>query len=82
MLFVYSKDDCTWCESLKSRLDMQGIEFIEMRIGKDLSREEFLTRFPGVKTVPYVLNKPEINEKEIPIGGYNDTIKWLDNQKQ
>lgn len=57
MKIVYTKDNCPACTQLKARLTQQGEAFTEVHIGKDISREEFMTKFPTVRTVPYVVEE-------------------------
>ena len=46
-----------------------GIEFTESRIGNNITRDEFIEKFPDAKTVPYIL----VDGK--PIGGYEQLKK-------
>jgi glutaredoxin len=41
-----------------------------MKIGEDLSREDFMKIFPNVRTVPFII----INGEEV--GGYDKLIEW------
>ena len=52
---VYTKDNCPGCAALKSKLTAEGTAFLEMKIGKDISLEEFQVQFPGVRSVPHVV---------------------------
>lgn len=54
MKVVYTKENCAGCVSLKAELKQKGEEFIEIQIGRDISREEFMQKFPDVRRVPYV----------------------------
>jgi glutaredoxin len=65
MIEVYSKDFCPFCKDAKALIESKGYEYTEIKIGRDISREEFLEKFPGVRTVPQVI----ING--IRIGGYD-----------
>jgi len=46
-----------------------GMEFTESRIGNNITRDEFIEKFPDAKTVPYIL----VDGK--PIGGYEQLKK-------
>jgi glutaredoxin 3 len=46
-----------------------GIEFTESRIGNNITRDEFIEKFPDARTVPYIL----VDGK--PIGGYEQLKK-------
>ena len=56
MKTVYTKDNCPACVTLKSSLVKAGEDFKEIKIGRDITREEFMDKFPTVRTVPYVLD--------------------------
>jgi glutaredoxin len=51
---VYTKDNCPACVTLKASLAKAGEAFQEIKIGKDITREEFMSKFPTVRTVPYI----------------------------
>ena len=53
-MIVYTKDNCPACVTLKARLTSVGIPFTEKKIGTDITREEFMTKFPSVRTVPHM----------------------------
>lgn len=59
MKIVYTKDNCPACNTLKATYAQNGVVFEEVKIGRDISREEFMETFPSVRTVPYVV---EIDE--------------------
>ena len=54
-IVVYSKDNCPACTALKARLNKDGESFTEIVVGVDLTREDFLERFPQVRTMPHVV---------------------------
>ena len=56
MKTVYTKDNCPSCVSLKASLAKAGEAFQEIKIGRDITREEFMSKFPTVRTVPYVID--------------------------
>jgi glutaredoxin len=59
MKTVYSKDNCPGCETLKAQLVAAGEPFKELKLGKDITVQEFLEKFPGVRTVPHVVEEKE-----------------------
>lgn len=59
MFIVYTKDNCPACNTLKATYANNGVVFKEVKIGYDISREEFMELFPSVRTVPYTV---EIDE--------------------
>jgi glutaredoxin len=58
MKTVYTKDNCPACIQLKAELKRNEEEFNEVKIGRDITREDFIVKFPTVKTVPFVVNNP------------------------
>jgi glutaredoxin len=56
---VYSKDNCPACVLVKARLHNQGVEFKEVKIGRDITVEAFKEQFPNVRTVPHVVESGE-----------------------
>ena len=51
---VYSKPNCPGCVTLKNKLKAEGVEFVEIELGKDISIEAFKEKFPLVRSVPYM----------------------------
>ena len=54
MITIYTKTDCPACLTAKAQLMAAGTEFKEVHIGKDITREEFMAKFPNVRTVPFI----------------------------
>ena len=52
---VYTKENCPACIALKNRFEQEGQPFNEVEIGVDITREEFMEKFPTVRSVPYVV---------------------------
>lgn len=71
MITVYTKDNCPYCIKAKALLKGYGLEYTEMNIGKDISREEFLESFPSARTVPQIVMDGEL------IGGFEELAKRL-----
>ena len=68
-IIIYSKDNCPNCLKTKNILLKYNPKIL--KIGQDISRENFFAKFPYVKEVPQVL----INGKHI--GGFSDVEKWV-----
>ena len=56
MKTVYTKQDCPACVTLKTKLRQIGEDFVEIEIGKDMTREDFLMMYPHVRSVPYIVD--------------------------
>ena len=68
-VIIYSKDNCSNCLKVKNILNKYNP--LILLLGKDITRKEFFTKFPNIKTVPQII----INNKHI--GGYHELEKWL-----
>ena len=59
MKTIYTKEDCPACMVLKSKLFSKNIDYKEVMIGRDITREEFMEKFPGVRQVPHLVEEDE-----------------------
>jgi glutaredoxin len=73
---IYTKDNCPYCVQAKNLFSLKGQTYEEMKIGVDLTREEFISIFPDVKTVPFII----IDEERI--GGYDRLIEYYNRPEQ
>ena len=55
MKTIYTKDNCPACNTLKDRLKSLQEPFKEVNIGRDITREEFMAKYPNVRSVPYIV---------------------------
>lgn len=65
-IIVYTKDNCPYCDRAKMLLDLKQLDYTQMKLGQDLTREEFMNLFPDVKTMPFIIIDDE------HVGGYNE----------
>ena len=49
MIVIYSKDNCPWCDRAKELMTQKGDEFNEIKIGREITREEFMEQFPSIR---------------------------------
>lgn len=69
---IYTKNNCIWCDRAKLLLDSKDIEFKEIDLSDDQTREKFYNSIgENVKTVP------QIYIDDLRIGGYQDLVAWL-----
>jgi glutaredoxin 3 len=68
---IYSKPSCTYCINTKMFLQSKELEYTEYTIGKDLTRNEFLEKFPDVRSVPQILIDGVL------IGGYEQVKQYF-----
>lgn len=60
MMVVYTKDNCPACNTLKQTLTNNDVIYKEIKIGRDISREEFMDTFPNVRSVPHTVEIPDL----------------------
>jgi len=68
---LYSKDNCQWCDRVRQLFTAVDIEYLEYKLDKDFTREQFYDEFEEGATFPQV----SINNK--PIGGCKETLQHL-----
>jgi len=64
MIKIYSKDECAYCMDAKSLMTQKGLDYTEMMIGTDITREEFMKEYPNIRSVPAIFIDDEY------IGGF------------
>lgn len=75
-VIIYTKDHCPYCVQAKNLFSEKAVTYQEMKIGVDLSREEFMEIFPDVRTVPFII----IDEERI--GGYDRLVEYYNRPEQ
>ena len=68
---VWSKDACPFCVQAMELLESRGIEFEELNVGKDWTREQLLEAVPNARTLPQIFLDSE------HIGGFTELRKHL-----
>lgn len=69
--YVYSKDDCIFCEQIRQIFTLKGIDFEELKLNQDYTIEEIKYKFGNNVTFPQIFHG------EDHIGGAYDTIKYM-----
>lgn len=75
-IIVYTKPGCGYCTQAKALLASKNLSFIEMTLGKELTREEFIGLFPEVKVLPFIIADGK------HVGGYDNLIEWTERPEQ
>ena len=75
-IIVYTKDNCSYCVMAKQYLQSKNLMYTEMKLGTDLSRDEFMTIFPEVKSMPFII----IDGEEV--GGYDRLVEYYNRPEQ
>lgn len=61
MFTVYSKENCPACDNAKKHLTKLGKEYKTIMVTEfavddnEIAKEEFVAKFPGIRTVPYII---------------------------
>ena len=78
MITVYTKQNCQQCVMAKNLLTSRGYKFDTIEIdygnkidGEKISREDFMTQYPGVRELPLIVSNGE------KIGGYKQLLTFL-----
>lgn len=51
---LYSKDNCPNCDKAVQLLSLYGRKFIEVKIGQQMTLDDFKAAHPGVRSVPFL----------------------------
>jgi glutaredoxin len=54
LIEVYTKPDCPLCDTAKRMLNEKKLSFHEIVIGRDITREEVLEKFPEARVAPVI----------------------------
>ncbi len=73
MITIYSKDNCPWCERAKDYMNVKDEPYTEIKIGRDITREEFMEQYPNVRSVPY------FRIGQVEFTSYEELKKHIDN---
>ena len=65
-IVVYTKSDCPACINAKHLLNKNDYQFTEKTIGENITREEVMSLFPHVRTVPIIVIDNKV------IGGFKE----------
>ena len=68
---VYTKIGCPYCTKVISALGLAEQQFVEYKLGRDFTREEFYEEFGKGSTFPRVVLNDDL------IGGCQETVKYL-----
>jgi glutaredoxin len=69
--YVYSKQDCVFCEQIRQVFILKNIDFEELKLGEDYTIEEIKNKFGNSVRFPQVFHGEDY------IGGAHDTIKYM-----
>lgn len=72
MYEIYGKQNCGFCTQAVQLLEAHGLEYKKYIIDENITREEFVQKFPDVRTVPLIFH----NENRL--GGFQALKEHLD----
>ena len=78
---VYSKDMCGYCTRAKSLLEINNLDYDEIKLGRDIDRDaliEAVQYYGHGNTMPMIIHEDEHGNKE-RIGGYEELSNWVKN---
>lgn len=73
---IYTKDNCNQCTKAKMTLTNKGINYNELKLNQDFTREALLEMYPNVKTFPVIVIDG------FNIGGYTELQSMLNEETQ
>lgn len=69
---VYGRQDCPYCDMAKNVLTERKIPFDYYELKKDITVDEFRSKFPEQRTVPVIV------VRGTKIGGYTELLEYLE----
>ncbi len=57
MKVIYSQPNCQPCITLKEKFKKEGVEFKEVVLHVDIPIDEFMAKYPDVRSVPFVVEE-------------------------
>ncbi len=68
---VYSKDGCPYCQQIIQVLGLSELRYVEYKLDRDFTKEEFYGQFGDGATFPQVV----LNHENL--GGAQESIKYM-----
>jgi len=75
MIDIYTRTDCSFCTSAKTFMQQKKMQYTEHLVGRDLTREELIEKFPQMKTLPIIVDDGRL------IGGYTNLVEKYNGAK-
>ena len=73
-IIIYTQDSCGYCVMAKKEFERRGWEYTEYNLKDDENKVSLFKHFPEAKTVPQIW----VNNRHI--GGYDDFMKWIEDE--
>ncbi len=68
---VYSREGCTYCQQIIQVLGLSELRYVEYKLDRDFTREEFYGQFGDGATFPQVV----LNHENL--GGAQESIRYM-----
>ena len=68
---VYSREGCPYCTQILQVLDLSELRYVEYKLDRDFTREEFYGQFGDGATFPQVV----LNHENL--GGAQESIRYM-----
>ncbi len=68
---VYSREGCTYCQQIIQVLGLSELRYVEYKLDRDFTREEFYGQFGEGATFPQVV----LNHENL--GGAQESIRYM-----
>lgn len=75
-IVLYTKENCPYCTMAKQYMQSKNLHYTEMKLGVDLTRDDFVSIFPEVKSMPFIIIDGE------KVGGYDKLQEWASRPEQ
>lgn len=72
MITIYGKQNCGFCTMAQNLLETSKLEYQKFIIDENITRDEFVSKFPDVRTVPLILLD------DVRIGGYQQLKEYVE----
>lgn len=60
---IYTREQCPNCDKAKQILNSNHTSYVEYTIGKNVTREEVITKFPFARVVPIIVVDGQVVEQ-------------------
>ena len=71
MIAIYSRPGCFYCEKFIAIVELEELQHVVYKLGRDFSKEEFYEKFGEGSTFP------QVTLDDVHLGGCQESIKYL-----
>ena len=74
---VYGKENCSYCNSAKGLLERKGLEYDDLSVPTDVSKEKIQARITEAGSDHVVRSVPQIFHGSTYVGGFKELVDYL-----